>query len=197
MAASYTTRGRKVNYKLLSNPWPQIPRLRRQKVEDKLYPVEVTERALNRVKIHYIGYGSDDDEWRDADDIVDLTQPRFLTTVPGFSLYGQLASKIKNSLKSSRKSNPEVRIDIEFDKDLFDREMRRLGKFKQKYGGNDMYTIAHYSDLDEALGSKWFIRGLNERGDFCYAILDTVRFYLRKRLPLNDYIPGEDGAVKK
>ena len=51
-------------------------------MEDKLYPVEVTERALNRVKIHYIGYGSDDDEWRDADDIVDLTQPRFLTTVP-------------------------------------------------------------------------------------------------------------------
>lgn len=98
MAASYTTRGRKVNYKLLSNPWPQIPRLRRQKVEDKLYPVEVTERALNRVKIHYIGYGYDDDEWRDADDIVDLTQPRFLTTVPGFSLYVQLASKIKNSL---------------------------------------------------------------------------------------------------
>ena len=94
---------------------------------------------------------------RDADDIVDLTQPRFLTTVPGFSLYGQLASKIKNSLKSSRKSSPEVRIDIEFDKDLFDREMRRLGKFKQKYHGNDMYTIAHYSDLDEALGSKWFI----------------------------------------
>ena len=68
MAASYNTRRWKVNYKFLGNPWPQIPRVRRQKVEDKLYPVEVTERTLNRVKIHYIGYGSEDDEWRDADD---------------------------------------------------------------------------------------------------------------------------------
>ena len=129
MAASYNARGRKVNYKLLSNPWPQLPRVR-QKVEDKLYPVEITERTLNRVKIHYIGYGSEDDEWRDADDIVNLNQPRFLTSFPGFSLYGQLASKITNSLKKSRKSSPEVRIDIEFDKDLFDRDMRRLGRFK-------------------------------------------------------------------
>ena len=60
-----------------------------------------------------------------------------------------------------------------------------------------MYTIVHYSDLDEALGSKWFIRGLNESGDFCYAILGTVRFYLRERPPLKDYIPSKDGVVKQ
>ena len=28
-------------------------------------------------------------------------------------------------------------------------------------------------------------------------ILDTVGFYLRERLPLKDYIPNEDGVVKK
>jgi len=57
-------------------------------VENWLYPVEVIER----VKIHYVRYGSDDG-WRNAND-VDLNEARFLISVPGFSLYEQLASKI-------------------------------------------------------------------------------------------------------
>lgn len=39
--------------------------------QDKLYELEVVERdrANHRVKVHYIGYSSDDDEWRSESDI--------------------------------------------------------------------------------------------------------------------------------
>lgn len=92
-----------------------------------------------------------------------------------FSLYERLASKIKNSLKSSRKSSPEVRIDMDFDRYLYNRDMKSLGQLKEKKGGNEVYSIIHYSDLNAVLGAKWFMRGLNEAGDFCYAIKETVR----------------------
>ena len=60
-----------------------------------------------------------------------------------------------------------------------------------------IYTIRHYSDLYSLLGSKWFIRGINENGDFCYVVLDTVMFYLSERLPLVDYQPTENGSGLK
>ena len=53
-------------------------------------------------------------------------------------VYRQLSLKIKRSLKSSRKSNPEVRIDMDFEKYVHDEHMRRLGTHK-KYHGNDVY----------------------------------------------------------
>ena len=44
---------------------------RRPLREKRLYELEVIERdTLNRrVKVHYVGYDSDDDEWRDEKDI--------------------------------------------------------------------------------------------------------------------------------
>jgi hypothetical protein len=51
--------------------------LRREKVskgrgsQDKLYELKVVERDRenHRVKVHYIGYDSDDDEWRSESDV--------------------------------------------------------------------------------------------------------------------------------
>ena len=167
-----------MDYKRLSNPpWPMDVWQKAEK--DKLYPIEIIERDPNdtsRIKIHYIGYSTDYDEWRSCSEIVDLAHPSdqlpTLTSSPGFSLYDRLASRIKNSLKSPRKSSPEVRIDIDFDCELFNRDMKRLGQPKEKKSGNEVYSIVHYSDLDTVLGAKWFIRGLNDAGDFCYAILN-------------------------
>ena len=60
--------------------------------------MEVVERdnAAKRVKVHYTGYGSSEDEWKDESDIVDLTQdePVHLIT-PTFNLYEQLARRSK------------------------------------------------------------------------------------------------------
>ena len=59
------------DYKQLSDL--QLPRLR-AKQDDKLYDLDIVEEDVltQRVKVHYIGYGSEDDEWRDKDEIVHL-----------------------------------------------------------------------------------------------------------------------------
>ena len=57
------------DYKELSTV--RLPRAKPVKNTDKLYELEVIE-----VKVHYVGYGSEYDEWRDKADIVHLkTQP--------------------------------------------------------------------------------------------------------------------------
>ena len=49
---------------------------RSDQIESELYPVEVLERdeEAKRVQVHYTGYGSSGDEWKDEDDTVDFTQ---------------------------------------------------------------------------------------------------------------------------
>ena len=117
----YNTRpGRRVNYKASNDivlPVAERCRQPRRSAKSKLYPVEVLERdeEAKRVKVHYTGYGSSDDKWKDENDVVDLSQendecdvePQHLIT-PTFNLYQLLALKIKMSLQSSRKGNPEV-----------------------------------------------------------------------------------------
>ena len=181
---------------------PVAKKCHRPRQKSELYPIEVIERddEAKRVKVHYTGYGSSDDEWKDEDDIVDLTQgcdvePTHLIT-PTFNLYQQLALKIKGSLQSSRKGTPEVRIVMDFDKLQFDGGIRRVGTLKTKKG-HDKFAIKNYSDLDEFLGRKWFIRGINSNGDFCYAMLETVRFYLSQKPPLVDFYPEDQHFKKK
>ena len=53
--------------------------------------------------------------------------------------------------------------------------------------GQHKYTISKYSDLDELLGDHWYIRVVNINGDFSYAILATIRFYLTQPRPLLDF----------
>jgi len=43
----------------------KLPRERPKRVEEKLYPVEIIERNEERVKVHYIGYNSSYDEWKE------------------------------------------------------------------------------------------------------------------------------------
>ena len=125
----YNTRGNRVNYRDLTTV--VLPRAVREKQADsRLYSVNVVEKnpLTHKVKIHYIGYDSDQDEWHDEADIVDLSesQPSHLLS-PNFSLYQDLALLIKSSLQSSRKGNPEVKLAMNFDKVQFDGGIRQLG----------------------------------------------------------------------
>ena len=64
--ASYNLRRKeKISYRELADV--RLPRPKR--VEDKLYPIQVLERQDGRVKIHYVGYNSRCDEWRNDSDI--------------------------------------------------------------------------------------------------------------------------------
>lgn len=49
-------------------------------------------------------------------------------------------------------------------------------KVKKQY-----YTMKVLSNLDDVLGRRWYICGLNTVGDFCYVIPGSVKFHLKLR----------------
>lgn len=161
-----------------------IPRRRRiQEDDDKLYPITIVETSGDQVKIHYNGYGEEHDEWRDESEIVPPSQPE---SYHPFHLHNELAYQIKASLSSQSRSDVNVRIELPFDKFLFAGGLQQAGKFLRKIRGQSMYTIKTYSTLVPMLGEQWHIRVLNKQGDFCYAIRETIQFYLYKRKPIED-----------
>lgn len=188
------------NYKLLADiDLPKAKRYRTSSKQDELYAVTIVERQDTRVKVHYVGYGSEHDEWRPEADIVPLdsndVERDCDDPVPRpFTLYTELRNKIKSALNSGRKESPVVRIDMPFDKLQFDGGLKQYGTFVRTFRGIDRYNISHYHDLNVLLGKNWHFRGLNSQGDFCYVIKGTVEFYLHKRHPLQEYFPGEEGA---
>ena len=85
-----------------------------------LFPIEVIEEDpdLARYKVHYIGYSSVYDEWKEKDTIVDIRDPNPDDPNPDdpnpenpmccdqgqierFSLYYELATRIKTTLNST------------------------------------------------------------------------------------------------
>jgi len=190
------------NYKFLADI--ELPKAKRSCTKkDKLYDVTIVGRQGTKLKVHYVGYGSQHDEWRDEADIIQLDRSkksdadaeRDCNPVPRpFSLYSELRNKIKIVLNSGRKESPVVCIDMPFDKLQFDGGLKQYGTFVHTFRGIDRYNINHYRDLNVLLGKNWHFRGLNSQGDFCYVMKGTVEFYLHKRHPLQEFFPTEEGA---
>ena len=85
---------------------------------------------------------------------------------------------------------------MDFDKAEYEAGLKPLGTLKKRERGIDKYVIKSYSDLDAVLGEKWYIRGLNINGDFCYAIKESVCFFLTKKASLVDYKPDGQSFKK-
>lgn len=182
---------------------PAAFKKRHLKNNDELYPVEVIEEDLTRYKVHYLGYSSSYDEWKEKEAVVDIEDPNNEdpTSCDGghlerFSLYHELATRIKTALNSSRKESPIVKIDLPFDKIEFDGGLRTYGVEKRYVHGIQRYTISKFQDLNPLLGVDWHYRGININGDYCYVILNTVEFYLYHRRALKEYVPS-GGGVKE
>lgn len=58
------------------------------------------------------------------------------------------------------------------------------------------YTITQYSDLDHLMGEGWHYRVYNTRGDFAYAMLETIRFHLFHPKPILEYSVALDPSKK-
>lgn len=163
------------------------------KPENDLFPIEVIDENSTHYRVHYVGYSTSYDEWKEKGDIVSITDEDADDQEPmikRFSLYGELATKIKQALNGNRKGSPVIRIDIPFDKLEFDGGLGLLGTKKRYVRGIQHYSIANYQDLNSFLGMNWHYRGINHNGDFCYVILNTIEFYLYKRRPIKEYIPS-------
>ena len=191
---------------------------------DKLYRLTVVEEdeANGMVKVRYIGYSREYEEWRSKEDIVELNvedESSFdeqdghdeSNTIPAapfstnhqslkqFCLYDELASRIKSLLLSHRKGDPICRINMSFDTIYFDGLIRRSKALStpQRSKTQPTYTLPTLSELDDILGSRWYIRGINAAGDFCFVTPGTVKFHLKQKRKKIDFQMQADGTLSK
>ena len=166
-----------------------LPSRPRQRKDTKLYDVEVIEEDGARVKVHYIGYGSELDEWKPREEVTLKPQDIMHTD---FHPLTELACQIKKSLLPSKHEDPTVRIQVPGSREAFE-QLASVGTKKAK----NRYTINAFNDLTTLLGDKWFLRIANKVGDFSYVILSTVEYHLTTPRRILEYEPTshEDGTV--
>ena len=174
------------NYKDLADVYlPRVTkRPKKKKDDDELYPIEVVEEAENgeRVKIHYVGWSDKYDEWRSRADIV--------LPPSSYDPNRELAYRIKQSLNSGARHEPQVRIELTLDQHVYATGLKNSGTYVCSRRGHNIYAIQQYKDLSPLLGDKWYMRGINDRLDFCYVNLSTVRYWLHQRKAVEDFHPG-------
>ena len=78
--------------------------------------------------------------------------------------------EIKRKLSSGRKDDPEIRIEIPIDVDVFNESLGSCTSFTPRRGK---------LNLNERI--------INEQGDFAYVVPKTVRFWLTKRKPIIEF----------
>ena len=126
-----------------------------------------------------------------------VSDGKLLSPISKFCLLEELACAIKSSLFSHRKGDPTCSIDMSFGSLHFEAlAYPGGGVVKSRKWSTEMYDLSSLSKLDDLLGERWYIRGLNEAGDFCYVQPDTVRFYLKAPQQKVDYQLQQDGTIK-
>ena len=114
------------------------------------------------------------------------------------NLYEQLATNIKLQLVSYRKRSPYCRTSMNFDCIYFEGLIQRgLVISRTKHLKQQVYTVTRLSKLNDILGQRWYIRGLNSSGDFCYVKPNTVEFYLKHMSGKTEYQLLSDGTLSK
>lgn len=157
------------------------------------------DKANDLVKVRYIGYSSTYDEWRSRKGIVRLVgdEQEFSCDESGdtdpynspllwaskrikhFCLYQELGSRVKSLLISCRKADPVCHISMSFDTIYFEGLIRRSTNLTSRCSKGQVYTLPTLTKLDDILGHRWYIRGINSAGDFCFVTPGTVKFYLK------------------
>lgn len=171
--------------------------------DNKLYEIEIVaiDKQKKRVKIHYKGYEEEADEWRDCQDenmfpferVEKAYIPEEISLEDRTNVFhGHIYQEIKRKLWSGRRDDPEIRIEVNVDCDVFDRGLGKVVKGIQ-IRGKKVHTIKDNADLDHILGLKWNERIFNENGDFAYVVNGTVQYWLTKRNPIMEfkYIGGK------
>ena len=99
-----------------------------------------------------------------------------------------LKREIKRKLFSGRKDDPEVRIEIAVDEDVFNEGIGSVAATSVTYQRNKaIYQVQNHEVLDRYVELKWYERIINENGDFAYVTSRTVRTRLMNRSPIVEY----------
>ena len=81
-----------------------------------------------------------------------------------------------------------------FDVLLFSGGLKCNGIPSEKKSGVQHYKLKNYADLDVLLGGNWHYRGLNANGDYGYAVLETIDFYIHKSKSFVEFIPSKGNS---
>jgi len=187
--------------------------------QSTLYRLSIVEenRQEGLVKVRYVGYGEEYDEWRLKSEIVNLSSEeegsscdsdepvQFTRNFRGplqsqcsVSQFEELAYRIKALLTSSRKGDPSCRIIMPFDQVSFDALALRCSLVNRNPKcKRQVYKIHDLAKLNDLLGDRWHIRGLNAAGDFCYVMHDTMKLYMKQSQGRPDYQLLDDGTMVK
>ena len=84
---------------------------------------------------------------------------------------------------------------MSFDSLHFEALIRRGARNGTK-GKCEVYGLSSLSKLDDLLGERWYMRGLNSAGDFCYIEPGTVKFYLKCQRQKIDFQLQDDDIMK-
>ena len=183
----------------------KIPRASSKKVDTrKLYSIEIIERKDDRVKVHYVGYSSKYDEWKEKSEIefprpqCDQVEDEEAVVYEPFSLYKDLSLRIKRALSCNRKASPIIKLSMPFDLLSFNGGLKLVGVPGKKSSGIQYYKIKNYKDLYPFLGINWHVRGINGNGDYGYVLKETVEFCIRRCRRLTEYVydPSDETIVK-
>ena len=71
------------------------------------------------------------------------------------------------------------------------------GTRKEIKGSREIFAVSSRTKLNDLLGERWYIRGINSAGDFCYMEPSTVRFYLKHVNPKPNFQMKNDGTLTK
>ena len=187
---SYTLRTRKSVKYYDNSPLPRA--IKTKPVDNKIYSIEVIDTKDDKVLIHYVGYDRKYDEWRSKEEII---KPRLEKTLQKedvyrpFSFYDELGYQIKLALDSKRRKEPDVRIEMPFDRLVFDGGLKQHGNFIGNFHGHEVFSVLQYSCLDSLLGEGWWYRCLNHLLNFCYVNKDSIRFHIHNRISVKHYNP--------
>ena len=90
--------------------------------------------------------------------------------------FDKVRRKIKYQLFPSKREDPNVKIEMEVDVDVFE-VLSKLGLEKR----NGYFEVVANEKLDLVLGADWDYRIINKQLDFSYVIPQTVGLWMRKR----------------
>ena len=142
-----------INYKEVGDI--KLPRAEKKRCwsdSEELFPVRVVEKEENRVRVHYVGYPSKYNEWKEVAELECLEADTEEQEVEGiqklsafqpYSLYNHFMIKIKQSLVCGRKTSPVVRITMLFDLLQFNGGLKEFGIPSKMVHGTQHFKIRH------------------------------------------------------
>ena len=105
----------------------------------------------------------------------------------GFTLQWKTWERNKKKLRSHRRDDPDIRIELPVDRGVYFSSLDTLGYKVLKKSGREVNKVDDHQFLNDIFGAKWDFRVVNRNGDFEYVKEKSVEFWLAEREPTEQF----------